>query len=258
MIPVSKPSKPPAALAAGAALTQANCEAYDLESAAYRSGAKRFTFKKSVYGPESVKNALKRAQHHKCCFCEARFAANYAGDVEHYRPKGAVTSPGQKLWPGYYWLAYAWSNLFYACADCNQYRKRDQFPLADEGARARDHHADLAAETPLLLDPGGDRDPRQHIIFKADVPVGQTDAGRVTINLLKLDREELNLARRSHLATLDHLLTITKLLEDDPRPDAVAAVRDARDILDRAQQPEAVYSAAAQDYLAARLGATAT
>ena len=77
------------------------------------------------------------------------------GDVEHYRPKGAIGSGKTKIRPGYYWLAYNWNNLYYACADCNQYRKRAAFPLVDETNRALDHHGAIGNEDPLILDPGG-------------------------------------------------------------------------------------------------------
>ncbi len=252
MIRVAKPVVAPAALAAGVALTAANCAAYDRDPAAYRSGAERFNFRKSVYGPTTVKNALKNAQHGKCCFCEARFAANHAGDVEHYRPKGAVKQADRTILPGYYWLAYDWRNLFYACADCNQYRKRDQFPLADEAARALSHHQALTAETPLLVDPGGTDDPRDHISFKGDVPIWKTSVGRVTIKTLKLDREELNLARRSHLHTVDLLMNIVQLLAGDQRPDAIAQVQAAREELVRFQTSEAIFSSAAQNYISSK------
>ncbi len=159
MIVVPK-GAPPKGLAAGVSLTAADCAAYDAQPADYRNGTKKFAFKKAVYGSASVKNALKRNQHHKCCFCETRFDATYAGDVEHFRPKGAVTEGKTTLRPGYYWLAYEWANLYYACADCNQYRKLNQFPLADPTRRATNHHHPIASEEPLLLDPGGPDDPR--------------------------------------------------------------------------------------------------
>lgn len=249
MIPVVKPAAP-AGLAAGVALTAANCAAFDLDPAAYRSGAQLFTFRKSVYGPPALKQILKVAQHHKCCFCEARFDATHAGDVEHFRPKGAITGPAGKIRPGYYWLAYHWPNLFYACADCNQYRKRSAFPLADEAHRASDHHGDIAAEVPLILNPGGPENPRAHITFKGDVPRGATPEGKATVKALKLDREALNLARRTHLKVLDRMRRIVSTMGDREDPEAVALVAEARLSLQEAVSPEAVFSAAAQDFLA--------
>jgi uncharacterized protein (TIGR02646 family) len=252
MIRVDKPAQAPAALDAGGQITANDCADFDLHAAEYRSGVKKFAFKKSVYGASRVKDALKRHQHDKCCFCESRFDANYKGDVEHFRPKGAVQTQERKLLPGYYWLAYSWTNLYYACADCNQYRKRSQFPLYVEATRAMDHHHPIDRELPLLIDPGGQSDPREHISFKKDVPVWQSEYGKVTIKTLELDREALNLKRRTHLEALDSLLKIVELLKDDARPDAIAAVHDARDRLAAAIRPQAAFSAASQDYLASR------
>ncbi|MGH7025564.1 MAG: hypothetical protein ACREEB_18510 [Caulobacteraceae bacterium] len=249
MIRVVKPAAP-AVLAKGVALTAAHEAAYDLTPGPYQSGDKTFSFKKSVYGPEIVKATLKAAQHHKCCFCEARFAANYAGDVEHYRPKGAVKQTNGKLRPGYYWLAYVWTNLYYACADCNQYRKIDQFPLSVEAARARNHHDPIAAEAPLILDPGGPDDPRKHIVFKGDVPFWTSPEGEATVRILKLDRIELNQARRSHLESLGLLSDAASALEALGDPAAGQLIQRIRSKLAAAVKPDAVYSAAAQDYFA--------
>ena len=250
MISVNKAGAPPSALGAGVQLTAANCVAFDANPAGYRAGTAKFEFKKTVYGPHAVKSALKTAQHHKCCFCEARFDANYKGDVEHFRPKGRILEGKRIIRPGYYWLAYSWENLYYACADCNQYRKRDQFPLKDNSQRAADHHGVVANEDALLIDPGGPRDPRQHIRFKKDVPVWTSEYGQATIKALKLDRDELNLSRRTHFEALDSLRTIIALLADDQRQEAIEAVRDARLRLEAAKCSTAIFSAASQDYLA--------
>lgn len=250
MILVAKPGRVPAALAAGSAETVANSAKFDADSPAYRAGRAKFTFLSSIYGPSVVKTALKRAQHGKCCFCESVFEATYAGDVEHYRPKGAIGAGKLRIRPGYYWLAYSWDNLYYACADCNQYRKRAAFPLSDEAKRAFDHHGALAAEDPLILDPGGPRDPRDHIRFNKDVPIWTTEAGRTTIERIKLDREALCSSRRKHFRLLEALLKIIRLSRDDPRPAHIQAVREARSELAACMRPEAEFSAASQDFLA--------
>lgn len=247
---MSKAPVPPATLAPGAAAAAAHSAAYDAAPRLYDDGSRKFAFAKAIYGNAAVKQALKTAQHHKCCYCEARFDATYSGDVEHYRPKGAIGAGRSKILPGYYWLAYSWANLFYACADCNQYRKRAAFPLSDEARRARNHHADLAAEDPLILDPAGPRDPRQHIRFNGDVPTWRSSAGRETITRVRLDREGLVLNRRRHFRLLDTLLSIIRLHGRSNRADRMAAVAEARRDLKAATMPEAEFSAAASDYIA--------
>ena len=211
MILVEKTGTVPRSLAASVTATTSLCADFDADPAAYRTGRAKFSFDGTIYGSPNVKQALKKAQHNKCCFCEARFDANHAGDVEHYRPKGAIGSGLTRIRPGYYWLTYAWNNLYYACPDCNQYRKRAAFPLADEGKRALDHHDDIANEDPLILDPGGPRNPRDHIRFNDDVPQWESAAGLETIRRLKLDREALCWKRRGHFQLLRALLTIIRL-----------------------------------------------
>ena len=250
MILVTKPQAAPNALAPGGAATAAHRVAYDGAPQSYDTGTAKFAFSKTIYGHTTVKEALKTAQHHKCCYCEARFDANYSGDVEHYRPKGAIGAGRAKILPGYYWLAYAWPNLFYACADCNQYRKRAAFPLADEAQRARNHRADVSLEDPLILDPSGPRDPRQHIRFNGDVPTWMSPAGKETVSRIKLDREGLSLSRLRHFRLLDALLTIIRLGNAGPQADKIATVAEARADLKRAMSPNAEFSAASSDYLA--------
>lgn len=250
MILVTKPQVAPRALAAGVVATAASIGAYDGASHDYDAGVAKFGFTKTIYGHATVKAALKAAQHSKCCYCEARFDANYGGDVEHYRPKGAIGAGRSKILPGYYWLAYSWHNLFYACADCNQYRKRAAFPISDEGQRARNHNSDITLEDPLILDPSGPRDPREHIGFNGDVPIWKSPAGKETIGRIKLDREGLLLSRRQHFRLLDTYLTIIRLLQNRIDPAAVTAVADARQELTAAMLPKAVFSAASSDYLA--------
>jgi len=251
VIRVTKAPVAPRSLGRGTAETTADCCRFDAAPADYRTGRKRFSFKKGIYGTEAVKRQLKLDQHGKCCFCEAIFDANVAGDVEHYRPKGAVDTPGGAVLPGYYWLAYLWSNLLYACPDCNSYRKRARFPLADERRRARDHHAPLAAEAPLLLDPTGPDDPRRHILFRGEMAIGCTPEGQATIDVLCLKRTALNLARRRHLTHLSGLRESIALLADDSRPEAIAYVAKSEAELAAAADAASLFSAAASDHLTA-------
>ena len=75
MIRIKKPKQPPAILRTrGRQATKRLCKSYDCSPAAYKSGKKSFAsrdFDSSVYGAASVKNALRRAQHDKCAFCES-------------------------------------------------------------------------------------------------------------------------------------------------------------------------------------------
>jgi xanthine dehydrogenase iron-sulfur cluster and FAD-binding subunit A len=76
-----------------------------------------------------------------------------------------------------------------------------------------------------------------------------TDAGRRTVEALKLDREPLNKLRRRLIRRLrDHQSTVRNLLGDE-RPEIVDKVTLARMELAEAVRPDAEFSAAAQDFL---------
>ena len=255
MIRVTKPPRPPAALRAGAGRTKADCAAYDEHRDEYSNGVKRFDFDRAIYGHKTVRTALRKAQHRKCCYCEGRFEAFAPFDVEHYRPKGAVRQePGSpEQIPGYYWLAYSWENLYLCCPICNRSGKKDLFPLADDSARARSHRSDIARERPLLLDPGGTDDPRKHIQFRLEHAVGQTDAGRKTIEVLDLNRPELLDERRrclTRLRELQGLQDVAQRLDPDgSEPDVIELRERARRELARAPLPSAIFSAMTADFL---------
>jgi uncharacterized protein (TIGR02646 family) len=177
-----------------------NCRLYDASPNDYSSGASTFTILSSIYGHQSVKQKLIDDQHGKCCFCEADFTANGYGDVEHFRPKAGFTKTrtGKLIRPGYYWLAYEWTNLFFSCQICNQRFKKNYFPLEDETNRAQNHTFDYKIESSTLLHPSVDN-PENHITFNRHVPVGQSNRGKLSIAGFGIDRNELNRIREAYL-----------------------------------------------------------
>lgn len=81
---------------------------------------------KDIYGHKEVKSALINLQKKCCCFCESRITHISSGDVEHFRPKNGYSQDQTDLFhkPGYFWLAYDWSNLFFSCEQCNRRFKK--------------------------------------------------------------------------------------------------------------------------------------
>ncbi len=142
-----------------------------------------------------VKEKLWTRQHCKCCYCE-RTQIPESNDVEHYRPAiSARRSEGEEPEDGYWWLAWSWSNLMFACQNCNRWAKNDWFPLqagsrrlVEEEQPGRNSH-----EQPLLIDPASE-DPMRHIKFQRDAltqkwlpfPRDGSERGRKTIEILKL------------------------------------------------------------------------
>ena len=114
-----------------------------------------FEFNAGLYRSRSVKIALQKAQHDKCAICESKVTHIAYGDVEHFRPKAAYrqSTDGPLVRPGYYWLAYDWSNLLFCCQLCNQRFKRNHFPLIDPSQRAKSHNDEIGNEQPLLINP---------------------------------------------------------------------------------------------------------
>ncbi len=179
--------------------------------AAYDAGGRDFTIQKSIYGGKTVKSALVKIQHKKCVFCEAKVTATSPGDVEHYRPKGGfVQGDGDALTqPGYYWLAYDWSNLFFSCELCNRTYKKNYFPLANPAARARSHHHPVAAEEALIVHPT-DENPEDHITFRKEEVKGVTPKCVETVKRTGIDRGDLEEQRFHYLRILEVLAKVAR------------------------------------------------
>ncbi len=128
----------------------------------------------------SVKRELVAMQHGKCCYCECRTRMNF-NDVEHYRP-----------FSQYWWLAWTWENLLFACALCNRSGKNDHFPLAAGSTKLPFGASPPGEETPLFLDPSHPSfDRRTHIRFVQMnpkdrwMPIGLTPEGQETLRILR-------------------------------------------------------------------------
>jgi uncharacterized protein (TIGR02646 family) len=243
MIRVVKPAKAPAVLR-----TKGKAKRRELV-AAYNRGERAFVFDSKIYGHKTVKEALVRAQHDKCFLCESKITHISHGDVEHFRPKaGYRQSEREKLeQPGYYWLAYEWSNLFLACQLCNQVFKKNLFPLADPKARATSHRKPRRREEPLFLDPTVD-DPEQFISFRKEVPypINNHPKGKATIEKLGLVRLKLNERRLEHYDRLSVLYEVANRVPPIPESGR------AKNLLSYYVQDPAEYASMARAAIAAR------
>ena len=192
---------------------------YNVHKAEIDAGTKKMTFNKELYAHKSIKEKLLNIQHDKCCFCEAKISHIAYGDVEHFRPKAAYSRHINDVlqYPGYYWLAYAWENLFLSCQLCNQRFKKNLFPLLDESSRILDCNKNCKQEKSVFLDPVLDN-PEDHITFQDEVPKAKNNSirGHETIKNLALDRIKLNENRRAKLADFLGLLHVMALYPDNP------------------------------------------
>ena len=208
-----------------------NTEWFKRSDNARRQAIKRvreagFSFDASVYGADSVRGALSKLFFDKCAYCEYPLTRTDT-NIEHYRPKSRVAEAPTH--PGYYWLAYDWSNLLPACTSCNQRRKElsawpattrapsagkaDSFPLEDETRRAYSPSAELSDEEPVLVNPTVD-EPTLHIRFDPfGMPIPRTKRGKVSIAVYNLDTRQLNRQRRCVIENMTELLKLRKKVE---------------------------------------------
>lgn len=125
---------------------------------------------------KKVKLALSSLTGGHCAYCEAYYDVTEPGDIEHFRPKGAIDTSNGRVSPGYWWLAAVWENLLPSCIRCNREEtqalydgtlmkvgKGERFPIFDEADRASAENGE-ANERPLLINPAED-EPADYIKF---------------------------------------------------------------------------------------------
>ena len=162
---------------------------------------------KSLWGSDDVRRAVSVMQFRKCGYCERIRDHNRESDVEHFRPKAGVTEvPRHK---GYWWLAYEWKNLLFSCRHCNQQYKMNYFPVPDELYRAESESDDLDLERAYLIDPTSE-DPEPYFTYdwvsEPDrvwiQPARDDERARITIQILRLNRDDLLVERGTVVETL--------------------------------------------------------
>lgn len=161
-----------------------------------------------------VAEELWSAQRRKCCYCELKVPKSF-NDVEHYRPKASADRrPGCAKRHGYWWLAFNWDNLLYACPSCNRTEKNDLFPVDAGSVTLEPENIPPGLERPLLIDPGGTINPVEHIIFVQEAvdsiggpkywwarPRHGSALGTFSIFVLGLNRLELRELRNDYFET---------------------------------------------------------
>jgi uncharacterized protein (TIGR02646 family) len=160
---------------------------------------KRYTFPFNRDFDREIKPILHEKSHGKCAYCETKIPSPEYGTINRFRPHNGVRDNKEYFKDLYWWLCYDWDNLIYSCKDCNQY-KANYFPIA--GERALSPKAQLDSEKKLLINPYAD-DPENHLHFSMDGTIlSNTEDGKVTIQLLKLNRENLLFRRQKAIEEL--------------------------------------------------------
>lgn len=163
----------------------------------------------------------------KCAYCESLIVSDQDGDMEHFRPKKAVSDENfnpirveidgeVKDHLGYYWLCYKHNNLLPSCILCNQKRgsgddstgKGTRFPVRGQYAKRPGEEVN---EEPLLINPIFE-DPEDHLeldetgIFRAK---NDSEKGNVCINIFGLNnRKALIKARMDRYKSTKNKISI--------------------------------------------------
>lgn len=214
---------------------------------------------KKITGYQVVRDDLRHAQHLKCCYCE-KMEESYSNDVEHYRPKlKADRRPGSNETYGYWWLAFTWTNLLFACSSCNRSEKRTQFPLKKGSIPLRPEQSPSGDEVPLILDPADAKEnPVAHIEFVFEVRIvgepkrwyargrdGKSSVGEKSIEVYGLNRLHLVEMRGMYIAKniRDDAKDLERYLDERNTQEALRAFKKA---LSR-MEPTALYAALTYD-----------
>ena len=162
----------------------------------------RFRLDARLLDSVEIKEALWTLTSGKCAYCESPLGPALPLEANHFRPAmAAMNLDGELSQDHYWWLAYEWDNLLPSCAECAR-MKGSRFPVAEKRAAAPTRGQALEEEKPYLLDPGAD-DAQLHLVFTDDGEVVSKDErGRVTIEVLGLNRRRLLLARAEELTRL--------------------------------------------------------
>lgn len=169
----------------------------------------------NIYKSNSVKENLEIIYKGKCAFCN-QIPKGSPLQVEHFRPKNGIRN---ETHTGYYWLGYEWTNLLFACGNCNT-TKNNYFPLLPNVIRVPSpswitpnnfdlndclaNSSILKDEKYFLINPEIDK-PDKHLFYEADGKISYFDTrGELSIKRYSLNRDELYLDGRKKL--LDEVL----------------------------------------------------
>lgn len=152
----------------------------------------------------------------KCAYCESLInLASAHSEYDHFRPKQSARGfDGEASEAHYWWLVYDWNNIYYSCTKCNMY-KSTWFPVEGErGALNTERQYLLQLEKNLLVDPCWNN-PDEH--FKYDLEgklIGTTPNGVATIDIIKLNREDLVAERILAIFEIEESFKVFKSLTD--------------------------------------------
>lgn len=147
---------------------------------------------------EQIKSQLVAETASRCAYCDSAMLAVSYGEIEHILPRQSRPE-----------LVVHWGNLTLACSRCN-------------GSKKAYYNEDLP-----LLNPYSD-DPSEHLTYLGDLVFvrNASERGYLTLLQLKLDRADLNAARKRRLDYLNALLTSWRRASEHLRPGLEELIRE--------------------------------
>lgn len=139
----------------------------------------------------NLSSLLAEQSNGKCWYCESKELRS-DNPIDHFRPKGNVVECPDH--PGYWWLAFDWSNYRYACTYCNSRRvgaeseggKHDHFPLFTPPDWNK-CQVDSNVEKPMLLDPTKAQDCKL-LTFNQNGEACPNESDRLSSNFKRADK----------------------------------------------------------------------
>lgn len=154
------------------------------------------------FGLESLENKLLMEDlvtlfNNKCAYCESSIGPKDIAELGRFRPPSGARGLEKDFDEDHYWwLSFDWHNLYLVCQTCSRH-KASWFPVEGERAKNGTPYDLLSSnESPLLIDPCYDN-PEEHFVFREEGVVDiRSSRGKVTIDLLDLNRDTLRKGRR--------------------------------------------------------------
>lgn len=144
------------------------------------------------YFTKKIKRDLSINFNSKCAYCET----STSGNIDRFRPPfGSRGLKGNSSSEHYWWLMFEWNNLYNACATCIR-NKASWFPVKEKRIKVLATYPEISNETNLIIDPCLEN-PEDHLKFvKSGKVFPLTEKGKVTIDILKLNRTSLVVSRK--------------------------------------------------------------
>jgi uncharacterized protein (TIGR02646 family) len=202
MIQITRGSKSEPAVLRGPAAKQAQEKAAQFFSSRSRATLQsEHEFDQHLLRSKPVTAALGKVFSDRCAFCGRGIEARL--EIHHFRPaEGAVGADGQTSRRHYWWLAYAWENLYLACSECST-AQGQKFPVGGTRARVRSGTEALANEGPVLIDPCAENPEDDLVYLDTGEVVAREARPKTTIDTFQLNRPRLVRDRAEAMESLN-------------------------------------------------------